>query len=105
MNAQPEPRADQELAGHDGPEVEFTPVISQWRLEGINRDLTPLQYHYLSLLQRLIALKDSYREDPDAEEWLTTAISKAIFSTLQDSIEANVGDEAKDMLSPQQRVD
>ena len=105
MNAQPEQRADQELAGHDGPEVEFTPVISQWRLEGVNRDLTPLQYHYLSLLQRLIALKDSYREDPDAEEWLTSAISKAIFSTLQDSIEASVGDEAKDLLNHQQRVE
>lgn len=105
MNAQPEQRADQEFAGHDGPEVEFTPVISQWRVEGVNRDLTPLQYHYLSLLQRLIALKDSYRDDPDAEDWLASAISKAIFSTLQDSIEANVGDDAKDMLSPQQRVE
>jgi len=53
----------------------------------------------------LIALKDSYRDDPDAEDWLASAISKSIFSTLQDSIEANVGDEAKDMLSPQQRVE
>ena len=104
MNAQPEQRADQELASHDGPEVEFTPVISQWRVAGVNRDLTPLQYHYLSLLQRLIALKDSYQRDPDAEEWLTAAISKAIFSTLRDSIEANVGDEAKDLLNPQQHL-
>ncbi len=104
MNAQPEQRADQELIGHDGPGNEFSPVISQWRVEGIGRDLTPLQYHYLSLLQRLIALKDSYQKDPDAEEWLTAAISKAIFSTLRDSIEANVGDEAKDLLNPQQRV-
>lgn len=103
MNAQPEQRADQELAGHDGPELEFTPVISQWRVEGVNRDLTPLQYHYLSLLQRLIALKDSQQENP-AEEWMTAAISKAIFSTLRDSIEASVGDEAKDLLNPQQRV-
>ncbi len=104
MNAQPEQRADQELVGHDGPEIEFTPVISQWRVAGVNRDLTPLQYHYLSLLQRLIVLKDSYQGSPESEEWLATAISKAIFSTLRDSIEASVGDEAKDLLNPQPRV-
>lgn len=104
MNVQPEQRADQELIGHEGPEVEFAPVISQWRVEGVNRDLTPLQYHYLSLLKRLIALKDSYQEDPGAEDWLMAAISKSIFSTLRDSIEANIGDEAKDLLNPQQRV-
>ena len=105
MNAQPEQRADQEFVGQEDPEVEFTPVISQWRVEGINRDLTPLQYHYLSLLKRLIALKDSYQTDPDAESWLATALNKAVFSTLRDSIESNVGDEAKDLLNTQQRLE
>ena len=105
MNAQPEQRADQEFVGQEDPEVEFTPVISQWRVDGINRDLTPLQYHYLSLLKRLIALKDSYQSDPDAENWLATALNKAIFSTLRDSIEANVGDEAKDLLNANQRLE
>ncbi len=104
MNAQPEQRADQERVSRDTSDVEFPPAISQWQIAGVERDLTPLQYHYLSLLQRLIALKDSYQEDPNAEEWLAVAISKAIFSTLRDSIEANVGDEAKDLLNPQQRV-
>ena len=104
MNAQPEQRADQELVGQEDPASEFTPVISQWRVEGINRDLTPLQYHYLSLLMRLIALKDSYQNDPDAESWLATALNKAIFSTLRDSIEANVGDDAKDLLNAKQRL-
>ena len=99
MNAQPEQRADQELAGNEGPGAEFTPVISQWRVEGVNRDLTPLQYHYLSLLKRLIALKNNYQADPDAESWLETALNKSIFSTLRDSIEANVGDEAKDLIN------
>ena len=108
MNAQPE-RADRELLGHDGPETDFTasistPAIGQWRLEGIERELTPLQYHYLSLMKRVIALKDSYQQDPDGEEWLMAAINKSIFSTLRDSIEAKVGDEAKDLINPQQRV-
>ena len=106
MNAQPE-HADKELLG---PEGEFTPAIgsttvSQWRVDGVNRDLTPLQYHYLSLMKRLISLKDSYQADPDHEEWLMTAINKSIFSTLRDGIEANVGDEAKDLIHPQQRVE
>ena len=108
MNAQPE-RADRELLDHDGPGGDFTPVISspslsEWRVEGIERDLTPLQYHYLSMMRRLIALKDSYQQDPEAEEWLMSAINKSVFSALRDSIEANVGDEAKDLLNPQQRV-
>ena len=108
MNAQPE-RADRELLEHEGPDGDFTPVIasssiSQWRLEGIGRDLTPLQYHYLSMMQRLIALKNGYQDAPESEEWLMSAINKSIFSTLRDSIEANVGDEAKDLINHQQRV-
>ncbi len=106
MNAQPE-RADKEILG---PEGEFTPsistpAISQWRLDGIHRDLTPLQYHYLSLMKRLLSLKDGYQTDPDHEEWLMSAINKSIFSTLRDSIEASVGEEAKDLIHPQQRVE
>ena len=113
MNAQPE-RADREVLGHEGPGGDFTPsivnpdtgpVISQWQVEGIDRDLTPLQYHYLSLMKRLVALKDGYQDDPDHEDWLMAAVNKAIFSTLRDSIEANVGDEAKDLINPQQRID
>ena len=109
MNAQPE-RADREVLGHEGPEEEFTPAIvtpavSQWRVTGINRDLTPLQYHYLSLMKRMIELKDAYQDDEGHEEWIMSAINKSIFSTLRDCIEANVGDDAKDMLQPQQRVE
>ncbi len=107
MNAQPE-SADKELLSEDGPEAEFSTIspsaISQWRVNGIDRDLTPLQYHYLSLMQRLIALKDGYQTDPDYQEWMMSAINKSIFSTLRDSMEANVGDEAKDLINPQQRV-
>lgn len=105
MNAQPEQRADQELMGSEAQDAEFAPALSQWRIEGVNRDLTPLQHHYLSLLQRLITLKNGYQNDPDAENWQMAALNKSIFSTLRDCIEANVGDEAKDLLNPQQRID
>ena len=109
MNAQPE-RADREVLGQDAPGDEFTPSIattsiSQWRVEGIERDLTPLQYHYLSLMQRLMALKDSYLGNAEYEEWIMAAINKSIYSTLRGCIEAKVGDEAKDLLHPQQRVE
>ncbi len=106
MNAQPE-RADREVLGDEGdfaPSI-VNPAVNQWRVEGVDLDLTPLQHHYLSLMKRLIALKEQYQADPDGEDWMTAAISKSIFSTLRDCIEANVGEEAKDLLNPRQRVD
>ena len=67
-------------------------------IEGIGTTLTSLQYHHLSLLQRLIVLQNSYQVDPDFENWKMEAINKAIYSTLRDAIEENVGDEAKELL-------
>ncbi len=87
-------RADQEMV-----EGGNTGVI-----EGIEQQLTPLQYHYLSLLQHLIAVKASYHSDPKCEAWLTSAINKAIYSALSDSIEANVGDAAKELLRRERPV-
>ena len=93
MGAQPE-RADQEVVSErDG-----------WVIEGIDQPLTPLQYHYLSLLQRLIAVKNSYQIDPSFEAWLMTGINKAIYSTLRDCIEANIGDSAKELLRQEHQV-
>lgn len=73
-------------------------------VDGIDQALTPLQYHYLSLLQRLIALKSSYQTDPNFEAWMMGAINKAIYSTLRDSIEANIGDAAKELLRREHQV-
>ena len=67
-------------------------------IEGISTTLTSLQYHHLSLLQRLMVLQNSYQVDPDFENWKMEAINKAIYSTLRDAIEENVGDEAKELL-------
>ncbi|MDA1127729.1 MAG: hypothetical protein O2913_03390 [Chloroflexi bacterium] len=82
-----------------------TPISdNDWRLAGIDKDLTPLQYHYLSLLQRLVALKNTYQTDADYQAWMMGALNKAIYSTLRDSIEANVGEEAKELLNREQHV-
>lgn len=86
--------ADQEVLGNE----------DTFAIEGIEQRLTPLQYHYLSLLQRLIDLKNSYQTDPDYEAWLMSAVKKSIYSTLRDCIEANVGDAAKSLLGQEHQV-
>ena len=99
MSSQSE-SADQELA--ENGETGTTGTI-----EGIDltlTPLTPLQYHYLSLLQRVIALQNSYQIDPDYETWMMNAINKAIYSTLRDSIEANIGEAAKELLRKTHQV-
>ena len=96
MSSQSE-SADQELAETGGTGTTGT-------IEGIDLTLTPLQYHYLSLLQRLIALQNSYQVDPDYETGMMNAINKAIYSTLRDSIEANIGEAAKELLRKAHQV-
>ena len=73
-------------------------------IEGIEQPLTPLQYHYLSLLERLVSVKNSYQTDPKFEAWMMAAINKSIYATLRDSIEANVGDAAKELLHSEHHV-
>ena len=82
--------ADQELIVTNESETDV--------IEGIGTTLTSLQYHHLSLLQRLIVLQNSYQVDPEFENWKMDAINKAIYSTLRDAIEENVGEEAKELL-------
>ena len=91
--------AQHEIAEHEVIESGTTGVV-----DGIDQALTPLQYHYLSLLQRLIALKSSYQTDSNFEAWMMGAINKAIYSTLRDSIEANIGDAAKELLRQEHQV-
>ena len=94
MSAQQD-RADQEVSGADNTLV----------IEGVEQNLTPLQYHYLSLLQRLIATKNSDQGNPEVEEWMMEAVKKSIYSALRDCMEANVGDTAKEMLNADAHFD
>ena len=106
-------QADPEVLG-DGKAEEVMPnldsemdtpsVENDWRLSGIDMELTPLQYHYLSLLQRLVTTKNTYQTDSDHETWMMDALNKSVYSTLRDCIEANVGDEAKELLNREQHV-
>ena len=67
-------QADPEILGnanaeevmHDlGSDMDTPTAETEWRLSGTDMDLTPLQYHYLSLLQRLVTLKTTYQTDAD----------------------------------------
>ena len=106
-------QADPEILGNANPEEVMqnlgsdmdTPAVeTDWSLSGIDMDLTPLQYHDLSLLQRLVTLKNTYQNDADYQAWMMGAINKAVYSTLRDCIEANVGDQAKELLNREQHV-
>ena len=109
--------ADQEVAATNATEdisakdqlMEEQPADDQatentWVVEGVDSPLTPLQFHYFSLLQRLITLKNQYQTDPSYEKWMMDAINKSIYSTLRDCIEANIGDAAKDLLHREHHI-
>ena len=106
-------QADPEILGSGNTEevmpnmdsdIDSRAADNDWCLVGIDKNLTPLQYHYLSLLQRLVTLKNSYQTDADYESWMMDALNKSVYSTLRDCIEANVGDEAKELLNREQHV-
>lgn len=112
MSTQPEPanpteQADQQLPGASSPDraLPEIPQANPWAIEGVDHRLTPLQYHYLSLLRHMVSVKDNYQAGgPDAEPWLLAALNKSIYSTLRDCMEANVGDAARKLLHPEQQV-
>lgn len=90
-----------------GPESTGQEVLGNentFQIGGVQQAVTPLQYHYLSLLERLTALKNTYQTDPDYEAWMMDAIKKSIYSTFRECIESNVGDAARDILAGEHQV-
>lgn len=90
-----------------GPESPGQEVIGNeytFDIGGVEQNVTPLQYHYLSLLERLTDLKNTYQTDPDYEAWMMDAIKKSIYSTFRDCIESNMGDPAREILAGEHQV-
>ena len=90
-----------------GPEIPGQEVLGNentFLIGGVQQNVTPLQYHYLSLLERLTALKYTYQTDPDYEAWMMDAIKKSIYSTFRDCIESNMGDAARELLGQEHQV-
>ena len=65
---------------------------------------TPLQIHYLRLLEYRINLKNSYQADPGREEWLLKSINKAAYSAFRSCIDHGVEVEAKALLSSERQA-
>ena len=63
---------------------------------------TPVQLHFLGRLERLISIKNSYRDHPSKDKWLEQAVDRCIYTFLRDCIEQGIGEEAKAMLRRQQ---
>ena len=93
MSAQPE-----------STEQEVINTVNDYTIDGIDQHLSPLQYHYLTLLQRLISTKNSYQTVLEMKSWMLDAIKKSVYYSLRDGIEGNVGDVAKDRLKEDVKV-
>jgi hypothetical protein len=68
---------------------------------GGSRTLSPLQLYYLRLLERLFHQRETYETDPEREEWLQMAISRAGYSAFRSCVENGVEEEAKALLEQQ----
>ena len=72
--------------------------------DGDGATLTPLQVHYLRLLERLINLKNTYQVDPHREEWLLKVINKAAYSCFRSCVEHDVEAQAKGLLGQEHQA-
>ena len=60
--------------------------------------LSPLQIHGLGLLERVMAVRKSYADDPAKDAWLMNAINRSVYAAYLDCVEEGVGESAKEML-------
>ena len=66
-------------------------------------ELNPLQLYGLGLLERVMAVRKSYEDDPGKDDWLMNAINRAVYAAYLDCVDEGVGDSAKALL--QQEVE
>jgi hypothetical protein len=81
--------------GHDSAQ----PYATQGKIEV--RPYTPLQLHFLSRLEQLDRLRDEYEQSSQPDPYLLQLVKKAIYSTLRDCSDQEIGDEARAVLSGQ----
>ena len=81
--------------GHDSAQ----PYATQGKIEV--RPYTPLQLHFLYRLEQLDRLRDEYEQSSQPDPYLLQLVKKAIYSTLRDCSDQEIGDEARAVLSGQ----
>ena len=57
-----------------------------------------LQGFFLDRMERLVYVKNRYDIGRMGGKWLLTALNRAIYGTLRDCIDVNVGEQAKSLL-------
>ena len=75
------------------------PYATQGKIEV--RPYTPLQLHFLSRLEQLDRLRDEYEQSSQPDPYLLQLVKQAIYSTLRDCSDQEIGDEARAVLSGQ----
>ncbi len=73
-------------------------IATQQSTRSKTRSYSPLQLLFLTRIERLLEAKNTCRYQLTGEKWLYEAVNHCIYSTLRDSIELGVGEEAKAIL-------
>ena len=61
-------------------------------------ELNPLQMYGLGLLERVMAVRRTYENDPGKDAWLMNAINRAVYAAYLDCVDEGVGESAKALL-------
>jgi hypothetical protein len=61
-------------------------------------ELSPIQLYGLGLLERVVAVRQTYQDDPSKDAWLMNAINRAVYAAYLDCIDEGVGENAKALL-------
>ncbi len=61
-------------------------------------ELNPLQMYGLGLLERVVAVRRSYQDDPSQDEWLMNALNRAVYAAYLDCVDEGVAESAKALL-------
>ena len=65
---------------------------------GGDDELNPLQMYGLGLLERVMAVRKSYEDDPSKDAWMMNALNRAVYAAYLDCVDEGVGESAKALL-------
>ena len=65
---------------------------------GEDDELNPLQMYGLGLLERVMAVRKSYEDDPSKDAWMMNALNRAVYAAYLDCVDEGVGENAKALL-------
>lgn len=65
---------------------------------GEDDELNPLQMYGLGLLERVMAVRKSYEDDPGKDAWMMNALNRAVYAAYLDCVDEGVGENAKALL-------